>query len=88
MESKSFKIQTITEDNLNILARITGIFVRRHLQIKSLELVRNTAKEELQITIKLHCEDDQLVKVVNQINKQIDVLAATYTLENKTLLTL
>lgn len=88
MESKSFKIQIITEDNLNILARITGIFVRRHLQIKCLELVRNTAKEELQLTIKLSCEDDQLVKVVNQINKQIDVLAATYTLEYKTLVTL
>lgn len=88
MESKSFKIQIITEDNLNILARIAGIFVRRHIPIKSIELVRNTAKEELQITIKLSCEDNQLVKVVNQINKQIDVLAATYTLEYKTLVTL
>lgn len=87
MESKIFIIQIVTEDQLNILARITDIFVRRHIPIKSLELVRNTENKELQITIKLHYDAERISKVVGQINKQIDVIAVTFTVESEALVT-
>ncbi len=75
---KTFTISVFTENSIGLLNRITSIFTRRHLNIESL----NTSESELagvyRFTIVVRTTEDQIKKLVLQIEKQVEVLRAVF----------
>ena len=82
--SKIFTISVFTENHIGLLNRITIIFTRRKLNIESL----NTSESEIdgihRFTIVVSTTEEMLIKVVKQIEKQIEVIRAFYHLDDET----
>ena len=82
---KSFTISVYTENNIGLLNRISSIFQRRHINIESL----NTSKSEIEgvsrFTILVTITEDQVRKIIGQIEKQIEVIKAYYNTEDETI---
>jgi acetolactate synthase-1/3 small subunit len=75
---QTFNISLFTENSIGILNRITIIFTRRHLNIESITASECEITGVYRYTIVVNTSVDQVIKVVNQIEKQVDVLKAFY----------
>lgn len=75
---QTYNISLFTENSIGILNRITIIFTRRHLNIESITASECEIPEVYRYTIVVNTSLEQVVKVVNQIEKQVDVLKAFY----------
>jgi len=75
---QTFNISLFTENSIGILNRITIIFTRRHLNIESITASECEIPGVYRYTIVVNTSLEQVVKVVNQIEKQVDVLKAFY----------
>ncbi|MBK8442035.1 MAG: acetolactate synthase small subunit [Sphingobacteriales bacterium] len=69
-----YTLSVFTENHIGILSRITLIFTRRHINIESLNTSESEVKDVYRYTIVIKTTYEQACKVVNQIEKQIDVL--------------
>ena len=81
---KKYTISVFTENHIGLLNRITIIFTRRRLNIESL----NTSESEIEgvhrFTIVVSTTEEVLIKLVKQIEKQIEVIRAFYHLDDDT----
>ena len=76
--SKQFTISVFTEDQIGLLNRVSIIFTRRHINIESIAASESEIKGIHRYTIVI-CEEEELViKVVKQLEKQVDVVKAFY----------
>jgi acetolactate synthase-1/3 small subunit len=75
---KEFIISVYTENHIGLLTRITVIFTRRKINIESLTVSESAIHGVFKFTIVIHETEAQTMKVVGQIEKQIDVLKAFY----------
>lgn len=75
---KLFTISVFTENQIGMLNRITIIFTRRHLNILSITASESELKDVYRYTIVLKTSEEQVRKVIGQIEKQIDVLRAFF----------
>lgn len=75
---KEFIISVYTENHIGLLTRITVIFTRRKINIESLTVSESAIKGVFKFTIVIKETEAQTIKVVGQIEKQIDVLKAFY----------
>lgn len=75
---RTYNISVFTENRIGILNRITIIFTRRHLNIDSITASECEVPGIYRYTIVLKTNKDQVRKVVDQIEKQIEVLKAFY----------
>jgi acetolactate synthase-1/3 small subunit len=75
---ETFNISVFTENRIGILNRITIIFTRRYLNIDSITASECEVPGVYRYTIVLKTDEDQVKKVVGQIEKQVDVLKAFY----------
>jgi acetolactate synthase-1/3 small subunit len=75
---KVYNISLFTENSIGILNRITIIFTRRHLNIDSITASECEVEGVYRYTIVLETDEQMVKKVVNQIEKQVDVLKAFY----------
>ena len=73
---KEYTISVLTEDKAGLLNHITIIFNRRKLNIDSLNVSTTEVKGVSRFTIAVKSSKEKIIKVVNHINKLIDVLAA------------
>lgn len=73
-----FNVSIFTENRIGILNRITIIFTRRYLNIESITASECEIPNVYRYTIVLTTTEDQIKKVVGQIERQIDVLKAFY----------
>lgn len=73
-----FNVSIFTENRIGILNRITIIFTRRYLNIESITASECEIPNVYRYTIVLTTSEDQIKKVVGQIERQIDVLKAFY----------
>jgi acetolactate synthase-1/3 small subunit len=73
-----YNISVFTENSIGILNRITIIFTRRHLNIESITASESELKGVYRYTIVLKSNLDQVMKVVAQIEKQVEVLKAFF----------
>ena len=84
-ENKQFTVSIYTENNIGLLNRISAIFQRRHMNIESL----NTSASEIdgvsRFTIVVYITEDQMKKVIGQIEKQVEVIKAYYHTEDQTI---
>ncbi len=75
-ESKEYTLSVLTEDKAGLLNHITIIFNRRKINIDSLNVSTTEVKGVSRFTIVVNSSKEKIIKVVNHINKLIDVLAA------------
>lgn len=80
----TYTITAFSENHIGLLNRITIIFTRRHINIESLTVSSTEIKGIHRFTIVVEVEEEQVVKVVNQIEKLTEVLRAEWYLNDDT----
>ncbi|SHF20348.1 acetolactate synthase, small subunit [Mariniphaga anaerophila] len=75
---KEHIITVYSENHIGLLTRITIVFTRRKVNIESLTVSESAIQGVFKFTIVVKSTKEQVVKIVRQIEKQIDVLKAFY----------
>ena len=81
MEKKKFTISVFTEDVIGILNRVTIIFTRRKINVESIAASESEISGIYRYTIVISESEDQIKKVVGQLEKQVEVVKAVYHAE-------
>lgn len=83
MEKKRFTISVFTEDVVGILNRVSIIFTRRKINIESIAASESEIKGIHRYTIVISETEDQIKKVIGQLEKQVEVVKAVYHPESE-----
>jgi acetolactate synthase-1/3 small subunit len=75
---QEYIITVYSENHIGLLTRITIVFTRRKVNIESLTVSESAIPGVFKFTIVIKATKELTVKIVNQIEKQIDVLKAFY----------
>jgi len=75
---QEYIITVFSENHIGLLTRITIVFTRRKVNIESLTVSESAIPGVFKFTIVANSRPDLVVKIVRQIEKQIDVLKAFY----------
>ncbi len=75
---KEHIITVYSENHIGLLTRITIVFTRRKVNIESLTVSESAIPGVFKFTIVIKATKEQTIKIVGQIEKQIDVLKAFY----------
>jgi acetolactate synthase-1/3 small subunit len=85
MENKWFTISVYSENNVGLLNRISGIFLKRHINIESLNVSKSEIEDVSKFTIVVHTTEKWVHNIVGQIEKQIEVIKAFYHTDDETI---
>ncbi len=83
MEKKEYTLSIFTENKIGLLQRLSTIFTKRKINLESFNASESEVKDVYRFTIVIHTTEDQVKKVVKQIDKQIGVLKAFYHKESE-----
>ena len=86
-EIKSFTISIYTENHIGLLNRISAIFQRRHINIESLTTSQSEIDGVNRFVIVVNMTKTNTVKIVKQIEKQVETIRAYYHEEEDTIFT-
>ena len=75
---QEYNITVFTENHIGLLTRLTIVFTRRKVNIESLTVSESAIPGVFKFTIVIKSTKEQTIKIVGQIEKQIDVLKAFY----------
>ena len=75
---ETYTITAFSENHIGLLNRITIVFTRRQVNIESLTVSQSSIKGIHKFTIVVNETEEMVKKVVNQIEKQVEVLKAFY----------
>ncbi|WP_081209889.1 acetolactate synthase small subunit [Salegentibacter sediminis] len=78
MEKKNYTVSIYTENNVGLLSRIAAIFLKRHINIESVTVSKSEVEGVMRFIIVVQVTEEQVQKVVKQIEKQIEVIKAFY----------
>jgi acetolactate synthase-1/3 small subunit len=78
IKMKEFTITVFSENKTGLMSRIVSVFTRRHINIESLTTSKASIKGIHRFTIVVNLEEEQVRKLVAQIDKQVDVIKAFY----------
>lgn len=85
MENTRYTISAYSENSVGLLHRISGIFVKRHINIESLNVSKSEIENVSKFTIVVYTTEDWVRKIVQQIEKQIEVIKAYYHTDEQTI---
>lgn len=85
MEIQWFTISVYSENQVGLLNRISGIFLKRHINIESLNVSKSEIDGISKFTIVVYTNEDSTRNIVSQIEKQIDVIKAFYHTDDETI---
>ncbi len=86
MENKqTYTISIYTENNIGVLNRISAIFQRRHINVESVNISKSEIKSVSRFTVLIKTTEDQMKKIIGQIEKQVEVIKAYYHTEDETI---
>ncbi|MGB5170679.1 acetolactate synthase small subunit [Eudoraea sp.] len=85
MKKEWFTISVYSENNVGLLNRISGIFLKRHINIESLNVSKSEIEHVSKFTIVVNTTEDWTRKIVAQIEKQIEVIKAFYHTDEETI---
>jgi acetolactate synthase-1/3 small subunit len=80
---KQFIISVYAENQIGLAGRLMQIFTRRKINIDSLTTSESEIEGIYRFTIVIHVSQEQVIKVVNQVKKIVDVMVAFYFNENE-----
>lgn len=81
----TYTVSIYTENNIGLLNRISAIFQRRHINIESINSSKSEIKSVSRITLLVKVTEEQMKKIIGQIEKQIEVIKAYYHLDEETI---
>ncbi|MEM7108329.1 MAG: acetolactate synthase small subunit [Bacteroidota bacterium] len=81
---KTFTIVIFTENKIGLLNRVTSLFAQRHINIESLTASESEYEGIHRFTVVIKETRERTVKVVMQIEKQVEVLKAFYFTDEET----
>lgn len=84
-EHKLYTVTIYTENNIGLLNRISAIFQRRHINIESINSSVSEIENVSKWTIVVKLSEEQMKKVIGQIEKQVEVIKAFYHTEDETI---
>ncbi len=80
----TYTVSIYTENNIGLLNRITAIFQRRHINLESVNVSKSEIKGVSRITLLVKVTEEQIKKIIGQIEKQIEVIKAYYHTDEDT----
>lgn len=81
--TKKYTITVFTENYTGLVSRVVSVFTRRHINIEALTTSKSSMKGIHRFTIVVNVSEDMVIKLVNQLEKQIDVIKAFYYEEDE-----
>ena len=81
----TFTVSIYTENNLGLLNRISAIFLKRHINIDSLTTSQSEIKDIFRFIIVVNASEFMIKRLVKQIEKQIEVIASFYHINDQTI---
>tara|TARA_R110002072_G_scaffold122413_3_gene256910 strand:- start:22 stop:552 length:531 start_codon:yes stop_codon:yes gene_type:complete len=84
-QKQLFTISVYTENNIGLLNRISAIFQRRHINIESLNISPSEIEGVAKFTIVIYMTEDDVKKIIGQIEKQVEVIKAYYHNDEETI---
>lgn len=84
-ESIRYTISIYSENNVGLLNRISAIFLKRHINIESLTTSLSEIPDVFRFVIVVMVTESQVQKLVQQIEKQVDVIKAFYHTDEETI---
>ncbi|WP_074409252.1 MULTISPECIES: acetolactate synthase small subunit [Aquimarina] len=85
MKKENYTISVYTENNIGLLNRISAIFLRRHINLESFTASVSEIKDVFRFTIVVNITEEQVKKIIGQIEKQIEVIKAFYHKDDETI---
>ncbi len=85
MEKETFTISVYSENNVGLLNRISGIFLKRHVNVESLNVSKSEIDGVSKFTIVIIETYEAARKIVGQIEKQIEVIKAYFHTNDETI---
>lgn len=82
---KKYTISIYTENNIGLLNRISAIFQRRHINIESMNISESEIESVSRFTIVVEMNEENVKKIIGQIEKQIEVIKAFYHTDEETI---
>jgi len=82
MKKNNYTITAYTENSVGLLSRITAIFTRRHINIKSLNVSETEKKGISRFTIVVCETEDMVNKMTKQIRKIVEAMRVDFHTEN------
>lgn len=83
MQEELYTISILTEDKPGLLNKITIIFNRRKINLRSLNVSTSEVASVSRYTIVVSLPESEVIKVVKQIRKVVDVLGSFYYQEDE-----
>ena len=80
-----FTISIYSENNVGLLNRISAIFLKRHINIRSLNTSPSEIENVFRFVIVVKMTEEKGKKVVKQLEKQIEVIKAFYHTDEETI---
>ncbi|GFD75238.1 acetolactate synthase small subunit [Tenacibaculum sp. KUL113] len=81
----TYTISIYTENNVGLLNRVSAIFQRRHINIESINSSSSEIKSVSRITLLVKITEEQMKKIIGQIEKQVEVIKAFYHTDEETI---
>ncbi|MCA0933587.1 acetolactate synthase small subunit [Lutimonas saemankumensis] len=78
MKIKKYTVSVYSENNLGLLNKIATIFLKRHINIDSLTVSSSEIEHVSRFIIVVEVTEDQVKKIIGQIEKQVEVIKAYY----------
>jgi acetolactate synthase I/III small subunit len=80
-----YTISIYTENNVGLLNRVSAIFLKRHINFLSFSTSQSEIPNVFRFVIVVKVTEDKIIKLVQQIEKQIDVIKAFYHTDEETI---
>ena len=84
-KKKKYTVSIYAENNIGLLNRISSIFLKRHISIDSLNSSPSEINDIYRFVIVVTVQELLIKKVITQIEKQIEVIAAFYHTDQETI---
>ncbi len=84
-KKKKYTVSIYAENNIGLLNRISSIFLKRHISIDSVNSSPSEINDIYRFVIVVTVDELLIKKVITQIEKQIEVIAAFYHTDQETI---
>lgn len=84
-ELNRYTISIYSENNVGLLNRVSAILLKRHIDILSFSTSQSEIPDVFRFVIIVKLTEDKVKKLVQQIEKQIDVIRAFYHTDEETI---
>lgn len=81
----TYTISLYSENNVGLLNRVSAILLKRHINIESFSTSPSEIPNVFRFVIVVRLPEEKIKKVVQQIEKQIDVIKAFYHTDKETI---